>query len=164
MEGELIMRINNVEVIDDKCEVPLIVFDKPTINKEIFSKRIVEKCILRDDFIKIRLDNNMLFGELLDINSNINNNPSRFIKIDNENICIQIDKLYITDLALMGNIKLIEPLGKKLDKDGYYRTAYRIFHKKIPKIKNVLKIINKFVPITFDLMLCKLQEEMPIFE
>jgi hypothetical protein len=145
------MTINDVEVIDGKCTVPLLIFDCPNIIRDIFSKEIVENCILKNSYIRELMLLNTWYGEYHE-NRKIyfSDKPlSRFCQIELKNAIIRIKKLTCTDKELLGEIELIDFSNHKLNPEGHYRTSYR-FLKLAPN--NEEEYVKEFKPITFDLI------------
>jgi hypothetical protein len=150
------MKINGVEVVDNECSVPLITFGVPTRNGEIFSKEVVEECIMKDKFVNERLENALFYGEFRNdigmeyfTRRNNTSSLSRYFYINPERIAIHIRDLCCTEDMLRGNIKLSEPLGTILPTNINYRTVYRIILKKANDDDNNVK---SFILITFDLV------------
>jgi hypothetical protein len=146
------MKINGVEVVNGKCNVPLITFDVPTISAEVFPKQVVKKCIMKDKALKEKLKSGTFFGELRARGDFASVDVSRFFRIEPDKIVMRITSLYCADKNLRGDIELISPLSHALLNEIEYHTAYRIFNKEDKDKDNNM---TSFVLVSFDLMVDK---------
>jgi hypothetical protein len=147
------IKINDTEVIDNKCIVPLITFDTPTVDNIIFSKEVVEKCIMEDKVLNEKLREGMFFGELRHGKTEEYKfyTIERYFTVEYGNTVLRVTKLFCEEDKLVGEIELAEPMMDSLIPGYDYRTAYRIFHKETP-CGNDTKKASNFVLVAFDLV------------